>query len=95
MPSPFTVYFRRVLKALNLHKKTEYTARIAPAQLGKATVNRYRKTCSGRLGLLFGTGFISGHGYPCEHHLFVTWLLSPVAVCRSALATNNNKVGCY
>src|SRR5207302_8855061 len=41
--SPFTIYFKRILKALNLHKKTEYTARIAPAQLGKATVNRYRR----------------------------------------------------
>ena len=29
--------------ALNLHKKIEYTARIAPAQLGKATVDRYRR----------------------------------------------------
>ena len=35
--------FQTNLKSLNLHKKIEYTARIAPAQLGKATVNRYRK----------------------------------------------------
>ena len=38
--APFIVYLRRILRALNLHKKIEYTARIAPAQLGKATVNR-------------------------------------------------------
>lgn len=37
------VYLRRILRALNLYKKTEYTARIAPAQLGKAIVNRYRR----------------------------------------------------
>jgi hypothetical protein len=40
---PVYIYFKRILRALNLHKKIEYTARIAPAQLGKATVNRYRK----------------------------------------------------
>ena len=37
------MYFKRILRALNLHKKIEYAARIAPAQLGKATGNRYRK----------------------------------------------------
>ena len=37
------VYLRRILRALNLHKKIEYTAGIAPAQLGKAIVNRFRR----------------------------------------------------
>jgi hypothetical protein len=37
-----SIYRGRILRALNLHKKIEYTAKIAPAQLGKATVNRYR-----------------------------------------------------
>jgi hypothetical protein len=42
---PFIVrrYRGRILRALNLHKTIEYTARIAPAQLGKAIVRRYRK----------------------------------------------------
>ena len=37
------VYLRRILRALNLYKKIEYTAGIAPAQLGKAIVNRFRR----------------------------------------------------
>src|ERR1700674_4893659 len=44
--SPFPLIsndFKGLSRALNLPKKIEYTARIAPAQLGKATVNRYRK----------------------------------------------------
>ena len=56
------VHFGRILRALNLHKKIEYTARIAPAQLGKATVNRYRTARRDGMGLLFGAGFTSGMG---------------------------------
>jgi hypothetical protein len=40
---PVYIHFKRISRARNLDKKIEYTARIAPAQLGKATVNRYRK----------------------------------------------------
>jgi len=40
-------YRGRILRAPNLHKKIEYTARIAPAQLGKATVKRYRRPATG------------------------------------------------
>jgi hypothetical protein len=40
---PLSFYFRRTLRALNLARKIEYTAKIAPAQLGKATVKRYRR----------------------------------------------------
>jgi hypothetical protein len=53
-------YFRRSLRALNLHKKIEYTASTAPAQLGKAKVSGYRKPAA-RLRLLFGIGFFFEH----------------------------------
>jgi len=56
-PSIVRRYRGRILRALNLHKTIEYTARIAPAQLGKAIVSRYRKpaatgwACFSRLDL--------------------------------------------
>jgi len=36
-------YFRRILRSLSLIKKIEYTAKIAPAQLGKAKVKGYNR----------------------------------------------------
>jgi len=36
-------YFRRILRVLSLLKKIEYTAKIAPAQLGKAKVKGYKR----------------------------------------------------
>ena len=45
-PSIVRRYRGRILRALNLHKTIEYTARIAPAQLGKAIVSRYRKSAA-------------------------------------------------
>jgi hypothetical protein len=40
LPSICRFYFKRNLSARNLHRKIEYTATIAPAQLGKAIVSR-------------------------------------------------------
>jgi len=42
-PENYWNYFRRILRVLSLLKKIEYTARIAPAQLGKAKVKGYKK----------------------------------------------------
>jgi len=36
-------YFKRSFSAPNLHKKIEYMASIAPAQLGKAKISGYKK----------------------------------------------------
>jgi hypothetical protein len=72
------VYLRRILRALHLHKKIEYTARIAPAQLGKAIVNRYRRpAATGRGRQVSGVrSLVSGntlhpqkHRSICDEHL--------------------------
>ncbi len=70
------VHLRRILRALNLHKKIEYTARIAPAQLGKATVNRHRKPAATGWTCFSGLGLSADMGMLSKHRLSVAWLLS-------------------
>jgi hypothetical protein len=63
----------------------EYTARIAPAQLGKATVNRYRKPAATgwNSALILSTDI----GIHANIVFLVTWpqLLSCAATDRSGL----------
>ena len=101
MHPPFTIYFKRILKALNLHKKTEYTARIAPAQLGKATVNRYRRPAATGWDCFSGMDLSEDMGI---HASIICWLpgycpsycVTVLAKSnRSALEANNNKVDYY
>ena len=74
-------YLRRILRALNLHKKIEYTARIAPAQLGKAIINRYRRPVA------TGCDFFSGLNLSADMGRQASGVRSQVSGLRKQLAS--------
>ena len=74
---------------------------IAPAQLGKATVNRYRRPaatewdCPSGMDLSVDMGIHASIVYSLPGYCLSYCVAVHAESNRSALETNSNRVGCY